>query len=414
MMKIRRALCFLFVLSFAFYALLIPVHAEEATASPPSLSAKSALLMEATNATVVLEKNAHTRLPMASTTKIMTALVALELAAPDTVICVDGRAVGTEGSSVYLCEGEKLTLEQLLYALMLESANDAAVAIAIGVSGSEEAFVDAMNAKATSLGLSDTHFANPHGLDAEAHYTTAYELARIAQAALQNSLFKTIVSTRKTTIPHQDTDAVRLLVNHNKMLRQYEGCIGVKTGFTQKSGRCLVSAAERDGVTVIAVTIDSPDDWKDHTKLLDYGFAHYQRVELCPVDFRLCLPVVGGKETYINADTVASEVAVALKASKLMILTDVGGVLEKSEDGENHIIPVLDESSIADCINRGIITGGMIPKINGCLDTVRRGVGRAHIIDGRIPHSIILEIFTENGIGTMIIKEKRNDYEYRK
>ncbi len=121
-----------------------------------------------------------------------------------------------------------------------------------------------------------------------------------------------------------------------------------------------------------------------------------------------------GESYNINADTVASEVAVALKASKLMILTDVGGVLEKSEDGENHIIPVLDEASIADCINRGIITGGMIPKINGCLDTVRRGVGRAHIIDGRIPHSIILEIFTENGIGTMIIKEKRNDYEYRK
>ena len=121
-----------------------------------------------------------------------------------------------------------------------------------------------------------------------------------------------------------------------------------------------------------------------------------------------------GESYNINADTVASEVAVALQASKLMILTDVGGVLEKNEDGENHIIPVLDEKDIEDCINRGIISGGMIPKINGCLDTVRRGVNRAHIIDGRIPHSLILEIFTENGIGTMIVKEKRNDYEYRK
>ena len=121
-----------------------------------------------------------------------------------------------------------------------------------------------------------------------------------------------------------------------------------------------------------------------------------------------------GESYNINADTVASEVAVALQASKLMILTDVGGVLEKKEDGENHIIPVLDEKDIEDCINRGIISGGMIPKINGCLDTVRRGVNRAHIIDGRIPHSLILEIFTENGIGTMIVKEKRNDYEYRK
>ncbi len=293
--------------------------------------------MEAESGATVFEKNAHTRLPMASTTKIMTALVALELAAPDTVICVDGRAVGTEGSSVYLCEGEKLTLEQLLYALMLESANDAAVAIAIGVSGSEEAFVDAMNAKATSLGLSDTHFANPHGLDAEAHYTTAYELARIAQAALQNPLFKTIVSTRKMTIPHQDTDAVRLLVNHNKMLRQYEGCIGVKTGFTQKSGRCLVSAAERDGVTVIAVTIDSPDDWKDHTKLLDYGFAHYQRVELCPVDFRLCLPVVGGKETYVT-------VGVSQPAS---VTLPIGSpVIEQTIQCPRHLYATVNEGDI--------------------------------------------------------------------
>ncbi len=299
MMKIRRVLGLIFAFFFAFCALITPIRAEETMWAPPSLSAVSALLMEADSGAIVLEKNAHTRLPMASTTKIMTALVALELAAPETVISVDGRAVGTEGSSVYLCEGEKLTLEELLYALILESANDAAVAIAIGVAGSEEAFVDEMNRKATSLGLSDTHFANPHGLDAEAHYTTAYELALIAREALKNPLLKTIVSTRKTTIPHQDTDGVRLLVNHNKMLRQYEGCIGVKTGYTQKSGRCLVSAAERDGVVMIAVTIDSPDDWNDHTKLLDYGFANYRRVELCPADYQFCLPVVGGKETYV-------------------------------------------------------------------------------------------------------------------
>ena len=310
-MKFLKILCLLLALSCLFCAFSLSAVAEENSMSPPSLSAQSAILIEAESGGVVWEKNAHTRLPMASTTKIMTALVALELASPDTVICVDARAVGTEGSSVYLSEGETLTLEELLYALMLESANDAAVAIAIGVSGSEEAFVDAMNAKATSLGLSDTHFANPHGLDAEAHYTTAYELGRIAQVALQNSLFQTIVSTRKTTIPHQNADGVRLLVNHNKMLRQYDGCIGVKTGYTKKSGRCLVSAAERDGVTVIAVTIDSPDDWNDHTKLLDYGFANYKRVELCSADFRLCLPVVGGKESYIMLG-VAQDASVTL------------------------------------------------------------------------------------------------------
>ena len=173
MMKIHRILS----LSLAFCLLLgiwiFPTHAQEITSAIPTLSAESALLMEGESGTVVCQKNAHTRLPMASTTKIMTALVALDLAAPDATIRVDGRAVGIEGSSIYLCVDEELTLEELLYALMLESANDAAVAIAIGVAGSEEAFVDAMNAKASALGLKDTHFANPHGLDAEAHYTTA-------------------------------------------------------------------------------------------------------------------------------------------------------------------------------------------------------------------------------------------------
>ena len=311
MFKTYKVLTVILAVCIALGTVIIPIYAQETNLNSPSLSAQGAVLMEADNGATVLEKNAHTRLPMASTTKIMTALVALEMASPDAVIQIDSMAIGTEGSSIYLCEGEALTLEQLLYALMLESANDAAVAIAIGVAGSLESFVDMMNAKAISLGLRDTHFANPHGLDAEAHYTTAYELAVLARAALQNPLFKTIVSTRKTTIPHSGTDGVRLLVNHNKMLRLYDGCIGVKTGYTQKSGRCLVSAAERDGVTMIAVTIDSPDDWNDHTKLLDYGFSLYHSVELCPADFELCVPVVGSKDTYVLL-SVAQETSVTL------------------------------------------------------------------------------------------------------
>ena len=311
MKKLHKCLTLILTLLSLLGACIPPIQAEETSQASPTLSAQSVILLEAENGTVVYEKNAHTRLPMASTTKIMTALVALELAAPDTVILTDSRAVGTEGSSIYLCEGEELTLEELLYALMLESANDAAVAIAIGVSGSEEAFIDAMNQKAASLGLSNTRFANPHGLDADGHYTTAYELAIIARAALQNPLLKTIVSTRKTTIPHQNTDGVRLLVNHNKMLRLYDGCIGLKTGYTQKSGRCLVSAAERDGITMIAVTLNSPDDWNDHTKLLDFGFSNYRRVDVCPADFRLCLAVTGGKETYVTLG-VTQNVSVTL------------------------------------------------------------------------------------------------------
>ena len=337
MMKIHRILS----LSLAFCLLLgiwiFPTHAQEITSAIPTLSAESALLMEGESGAVVYQKNAHTRLPMASTTKIMTALVALDLAAPDATVRIDGRAVGIEGSSIYLCEGEELTLEELLYALMLESANDAAVAIAIGVAGSEEAFVDAMNAKASALGLKDTHFANPHGLDAEAHYTTAYELALIARAALQNPLLNTIVSTRKTTIPHQGPDGVRLLVNHNKMLRQYEGCIGLKTGYTQKSGRCLVSAAERDGVVMISVTLHSPDDWNDHTKLLNYGFSLYQKIELCPADFQFCLPVVGGKESYVMVGVEKSISVSLLKES---------GVIEQKIECPRYLFAPISEGDV--------------------------------------------------------------------
>ena len=265
-----------------------------------ALSAQSAVLIEAESGDVILNQSAHLPLPMASTTKIMTALVALELASPETKITVDASAVGVEGSSIYLIENEQLTLEQLLYALLLESANDAAVAIAIGLCGSVESFADEMNRKATELGLKQTHFTNPHGLDHEEHFTTAYELAMITRAALQNQLFEQIVSTRKTTIPHAGIAGNRLLVNHNKLLRMYDGCIGVKTGFTKRSGRCLVSAAERDGVTLIAVTLNAPDDWNDHSSLFDYGFTRYESVVLCEQEeFLFPLSLVSGTDQYV-------------------------------------------------------------------------------------------------------------------
>lgn len=289
-----KALLVLLTLSMLLSCLSITGVAEPANA-PPSVSAESAVLIEAESGNVICSKNMHAVLPMASTTKIMTALVALELSSPDTVIEIDARAVGVEGSSIYLTEGEQLTLEALLYALMLESANDAAVAIAIGLSGSVEAFSNEMNRKAAELGLLSTHFVNPHGLDDEEHFTSALELALITREALKNNLFRTIVSTRKTSIPHADSDGDRLLVNHNKLLRVYDDCIGVKTGYTKRSGRCLVSAAERDGVTLIAVTLNAPDDWKDHTALLNYGFTQYESVTLCKAEeIQYQLPVTGG------------------------------------------------------------------------------------------------------------------------
>ena len=258
-------LCFC-VLTGSF---ILPAHAQ------PGVSAEAAILIDADSGRVIWSKNADDRHAMASTTKIMTALVALREMPLDTTVEINPAAVGVEGSSVYLYAGEQLTLEDLLYAMLLESANDAAAAIAIAVSGSIDAFAAEMNACAAELGLENTHFTNPHGLWNEEHYTTARELAQITMQALRYPTFRTMVSTYKKTIPLNGDEGVRLLLNHNKLLKLYDGVIGVKTGYTKKSGRCLVSAAERDGVTLIAVTLNAPNDWQDHTALMELGFQNY-------------------------------------------------------------------------------------------------------------------------------------------
>ena len=274
-------------------------------APPADLSAKGAVLIEASSGAVVYQKNQDLRLPMASTTKIMTALVAIESLPLDTLVTVTEESVGVEGSSIYLTAGEVLTLEDLLYALLLESANDAAETIAIAVAGSVAAFADLMNQKATFLGLSSTHFVNPHGLDAEDHYTTAAELATLTVAALENPDFRRICATKRHVIPLQGENGARVLINHNRLLSSYEGCIGVKTGYTKKTGRCLVSAAERDGVRLVAVTLGAPDDWRDHTAMLDYGFSLYRAVTLCePAFYHAPMPIFSGDCDFLMVENV--------------------------------------------------------------------------------------------------------------
>lgn len=304
----RGVMAALLCLCFFCSVLCLPAAAE------PSVSAACAVVMDADSGQIVWAKNADTRHAMASTTKIMTALVALRSAELDRSLEVSPEAAGIEGSSVYLYPGEKLTLEELLYAMLLESANDAAAAVAIALSGSVEAFANEMNVCAAELGLTDTHFTNPHGLWDEDHYTTAAELAHIARAAMTYPAFRTMVSTYRKTIPLNQTEGVRLLINHNKLLKLSSDVIGVKTGYTRKSGRCLVSAAERNGVTLIAVTLDAPDDWRDHLQMLDYGFSrltHYSfgaAGELC-----YTLPVVGGEPGYLTVFNTAP-LAVTLDA----------------------------------------------------------------------------------------------------
>ncbi len=236
-------------------------------AGAASTSAQSAILMEAGSGRVLYAQGERERRSIASTTKLMTALVAAERC-PDLgqMVTVDPAAVGVEGSSLYLKAGERLPLEHLLYGLLLQSGNDAAVAVAIHCAGDVETFVAWMNDKARALGMADSHFANPNGLEAEGHYSTAYDLALLGRAVLQNQDLAAIAATRSVTL------GTRSFTNHNKLLWRYPGCVGLKTGYTKKAGRTLVSAAVRGETTLIAVTLNDGDDWADHAALFDYGF----------------------------------------------------------------------------------------------------------------------------------------------
>ena len=249
--------------------LLIPISAS-------AISAKSAILIDSNSGRVLYEHNSYEKMPMASTTKIMTGLLACESGKLSKSVKVSPFASSIEGSSLWLKIGERQTLENLTYGLMLKSGNDAAVAIAEYLGGSIDAFALLMNKRAREIGAVNTNFENPHGLDSDGHYTTAYDLALIAREAMKNDTFRKIVSTKTHSIPMQGEKWDRALKNHNKLLWQYEGCTGIKTGFTKKCGRCLVSSAKRNGRGLICVTLNAPNDWKDHTYLLNYGFDNFE------------------------------------------------------------------------------------------------------------------------------------------
>lgn len=238
-------------------------------------SAASAVLIEQGSGRVLYQQSADEERLIASITKIMTAVVALEHADKARSYTVTAQDMA-EGSSMYLKPGDTLRLEELLYGLMLASGNDAALAVAHCVAGELEDFVALMNETAQRLGMTHSHFANPNGLDAEGHYSSAGDMAVLAAYALENQDFRRIVSTASITIGE------RYLANHNKLLRMCEGCIGVKTGFTKAAGRTLVSAATRDGMTLVCVTLNDGNDWQDHMDLLDYGFASYRMETAVP------------------------------------------------------------------------------------------------------------------------------------
>ena len=255
-------------------------------------SAKSALVLEAASGTVLYEKAPDLPLPEASTTKIMTALLVLENADPDALVTVSSAAAAAEGSRFGFAPGNVLSVRDLLYVLMLKSGNDAAVALAEHVDGTVERFVQRMNRKAEEWDLRATRFRNPHGLPAEGHVTTARDLARLTARAMENDAFRELVNTKKAQL----TFRRQVIENSNKLLTACEGVCGVKTGFTKAAGRCLVSAARRDGVLLICVTLNDPNDWADHAALYDRCFARVRRETVIPAGtYRVTLPVPGGE-----------------------------------------------------------------------------------------------------------------------
>ena len=260
-----------------------------------AVSARSAYVLDTVSGRVLFSRNADARSLVASTTKIMTALIVCEQCNVLDRMRIPKEAVGIEGSSMYLQEGEILTLQELLYGLMLQSGNDAAVALAIYCGGTVEGFAQLMNDKARNLGLTDTHFENPHGLDSPEHYSTARDLAVLAAYAMENPIFQKTVSAKSIHT------AGRYLTNHNKLLWRVEGADGVKTGYTKAAGRILVSSASRKGRRIVAVTIDDPQDWNDHAALLEEGFSRYQtRTVVRQGDLVGVLEVEGGEGTRVE------------------------------------------------------------------------------------------------------------------
>lgn len=254
-------------------SILVPKESMEASGLAPILSAKGAILIDAGDGGVIYEKDADRKLYPASTTKIMTALIVIEMlteidANLESKIVVPAKAVGVEGSSIYLKEGEVITVEELLYGTLLQSGNDAATALAVCFGGNEDNFVKKMNAKARALNCKNTNFINPSGLFHENHYTTARDLARIAQAAMKNNTFRQIVGTKQWI----SESSGRIINNKNKTIEEYEGATGIKIGYTKKSGRTLVASAQREGKEFIAVVLDDPDWFQDAYSMMDYGF----------------------------------------------------------------------------------------------------------------------------------------------
>lgn len=287
-------------ISVLIFALMLAFSFELSASAEIGVSAQSAVLMCANSGEVIFQKNANKQLSMASTTKIMTSLIALETAVPDTEITVTREMVAVEGTSMGLIEGDSVSLRELVYGMLLQSGNDAANTVAYAVGGSPEGFAKLMNERAAEIGMVNTNFVTASGLDHENHYSTAYDMALLACESISNPEFAAICSQKSARLTYGNPPYARTLTNHNRLLWKYEDAVGIKTGFTKKSGRCLVSAAERDGIVLVAVTLNAPSDWNDHISMFEYGFSKCEKVNIgCDLS-NIMLRVAGGEKPYAS------------------------------------------------------------------------------------------------------------------
>jgi len=302
----------LFVAVIVLTAVISSAFSNTRALGAGSVSSVSAVLYEPESGRILFEKDAHTPRPMASTTKIMTALLAVEMVPLDKVVTVKDEAVRVEGSALGLRGGDQITMLDLVTGLLLESGNDAANVIAYTVAGSIPAFAELMNRRAKEIGMKNTVFVTPSGLDEGEHSSSAYDMALLAAEALKNETVAKICATKSTLIEFGNPPKKIRVTNHNKLLSLYPYAKGMKTGFTQKSGRCLVSAAEKDGVTLIAVTLKAGDDWNDHIAMYDYGFSITESVQL-PHQELPDLDVAGGNLGKVKLSMDAPPAKVLLK-----------------------------------------------------------------------------------------------------
>ena len=283
-----------------------------ATGESYQVGARGAVVMEAESGRLLFAQEAHKRLPMASTTKIMTALLTLEQPELDQEFIVDPEAIRVEGSSMGLAEGDPVTLRALAGGMLTASGNDAAGAAAVRIAGDTAAFAQLMNRRAGELGMANTHFVTPSGLDADDHYSTAYDMALLGRAALQNPEFARMAASKRLSLTFGNPPYQRSLLNHNRLLSLFPEAIGIKTGFTKTAGRCLVSAARRDDVTLIVVTLGCGDDWNTHMALYQRYFPLLERRQLAPAG-ELLLPVTGGTAASVPLVQTEPPAMVALK-----------------------------------------------------------------------------------------------------